>query len=127
MSIPISIFLIVAIGWLWLDGARARELATGICAESCRKLRLQFLDETVSLARIGIRRTPYGLRIRRMFRFDYSLEGTGRRIGHIILVGTQLEALDMDLPEPERPGTSVNSPSPHHEEKKVIPFPKQRD
>jgi len=79
---------------LWLDGARARELATGLVLRYCRNRNLQLLDGTVALARVGLRWTSSGLRIRRMFRFDFSLEGVGRRTGFILMLGTRLETVD---------------------------------
>ena len=86
---------------LWLAGARAREFATSLAQRYCHQRGLQFLDGTVSLARVGIRWTDAGLRIRRMFRFDFSLEGVGRRTAYILMLGTDLEAVDDGLPREE--------------------------
>ncbi|MES9934923.1 MAG: DUF3301 domain-containing protein [Sedimenticola sp.] len=93
-----SILFIALIIWFWLDSARAREIATAICAEACNSRNLQFLDQTVALKRIGLRWTNQGIRIRRRFQFDYSEEGEGRYSGHITLVGIQLEEFSLGLP-----------------------------
>ncbi|MES9843194.1 MAG: DUF3301 domain-containing protein [Candidatus Sedimenticola sp. PURPLELP] len=98
MSTISSILLIALAIWFWLDSARAREIATGICAAACAERKLQFLDQTVALRRIGIRWTNQGIRLRRGFEFDYSEEGEGRRIGHITLIGVQLEEFSLGLP-----------------------------
>jgi hypothetical protein len=95
---PIIAFLLIAlIIWFWLDSARAREIATGICAEACRRRGVQFLDQTVGVKRIGLRRTAGGIRFRRTYRFDYSDQGLERHTGHIILTGTRLEEFSLGL------------------------------
>lgn len=78
---------------LWLDGARARELAVGIGKHACRQRGLQFLDDTVFMQRIGLRWTKQGLRFRRMFSFEYSVEGVIRHTAYILLIGADLESV----------------------------------
>ncbi len=98
MPALISLALFGLVAWFWLDSARAREIATEIGKAGCRKRGLQFLDQTVALQRLGLRRTAQGLRFRRRFRFDFSEEGVGRRTGHISLVGIHLEEFSLGLP-----------------------------
>jgi hypothetical protein len=106
----------------WLTGARAREFATGLAQRYCQQRGMQFLDGTVSLARVGIRWTNAGLRVRRMFRFDFSLEGVGRRTGYILMLGTDLEAVDDGLPK-ARIDEKETGPEPaRKEDGKVVPF-----
>ena len=80
-----TILVLLLAGWFWLDSLRARELATGICRAACEQRGLQFLDQTVALRRLGVRRTPAGLRLRRVYRFDFSEEGgaLGTVLGHV--------------------------------------------
>jgi hypothetical protein len=98
MSTIAGILLIVAAIWFWLDSARAREIATGICELTCKQRGVQFLDQTVALSRLGIRWTTRGIRLKRLFRFDFSEEGLGRRSGHVMLIGIQLEEFSLGLP-----------------------------
>ncbi|MCP3868025.1 MAG: DUF3301 domain-containing protein [Gammaproteobacteria bacterium] len=92
--------LIIALTlWFWLDSARAREIATAASKAACRQRELQFLDQTVELRRIGLRWTNRGLRLRRLFRFEYSEQGVGRHAGHITLVGVDLEDFNLGLPD----------------------------
>ncbi|MCG6965514.1 MAG: DUF3301 domain-containing protein [Chromatiaceae bacterium] len=122
--LPFLALLLLA--WVWLDGARAREFATVLARRYCEHRGLQFLDETVSLARIGIRWTNQGLRIRRMFRFDFSLEGVGRRTGHVLMLGNRLETIDDGLPKVPVAATPVdatqNEPVSRSDDGKVVPF-----
>jgi hypothetical protein len=97
MEALLGIVSIVAIIWFWLDSARAREIATAICAAGCRQRNVQFLDQTVGLQRLGLRWTASGVRIRRIFRFDFSEEGLERRRGHIVMVGADMEEFSLGL------------------------------
>ena len=106
----------------WLTGARAREFATGLAQRYCRQRGMQFLDGTVSLARVGIRWTNAGLRVRRMFRFDFSLEGVGRRTGYILMLGTDLEAVDDGLPKAQIDEKEAGHEPAREEHGKVVPF-----
>jgi len=98
MSTISGILLIVFVIWFWLDSARAREIAIGICELSCKQRGLQFLDQTVALGGLGIRWTTRGIRVKRLFRFDFSEEGLERHSGHITLVGIQLAEFSLGLP-----------------------------
>jgi hypothetical protein len=82
---------------LWLDGARTREQAIRHCNRACRDQGVQFLDQTVALARIGIAWTPQGLRLRRTYRFDFSVEGVERSSGEIRMLGTRMERFGLGL------------------------------
>lgn len=121
MTTLIPFLALFLIAWVWLDGARARELATALARRYCESRGLQFLDDTVSLARIGLRWTRDGMRIRRMFRFEFSLEGVGRRTGYVLLLGTRLELIDDGLPRDADQDAETAQPAAG-DERKVIPF-----
>lgn len=94
-------FLFTVLGilgvWFWLDCMRMRELATGIGANACRHHQVQFLDETVALSRITLYRDNSGyLRIRRCYQFEFSESGESRRKGYIVMLGAQLEVVQIE-------------------------------
>jgi len=125
--LPLLVVLLIA--WIWLNGARAREFATVLVRRYCDNRGLQLLDETVSLARMGIRQTDHGMRLRRMYRFEFSLEGLGRRTGYLLMLGTQLEAIDDGLPRPSKnqePPPPAKTPAPSKADDKVVPFRRRR-
>lgn len=126
MSNLVLLLLAGAVLMLWLDGARAREFATKLVQRYCGNRNMQFLDGTVALVRVGIRWTSSGLRIRRMFRFDFSLEGVGRRSGYVLMLGTRLETIDDGLPGPDGDAVESEHEPKDKDDSKVVPF-KRRD
>jgi hypothetical protein len=115
---------ILLLAWLWLDSARAREFANLLAQRYCEHRGMQFLDQTVALARMGVRWTSEGLRIRRMFRFDFSLEGSGRHTGYVLMLGSRLEMIDDGLAEEDEEG--ISEPDEVTDGRKVVPF-RRRD
>jgi hypothetical protein len=98
MSELSAIFSLFVLGWFWLDSLRAREIALGICRAACERRELQLLDQAVALRRLRPAWGPEGLRLRRVYRFDFSEEGVGRRTGYLVLRGIGLEELSFGLP-----------------------------
>lgn len=95
------LLLLMLLIWFWRDSLRVREIATRISRTACSSHGVQFLDQTVALRRISLRWLRVGLKFRRVYEFDYSLEGSGRLTGYIVMLGTETETLRIDLPEPE--------------------------
>jgi hypothetical protein len=116
-----AIIILGLIIMFWLESARARELAVGISRAACDKERYQLLDDSVYLQRFALRWTPDGLRFRRMYRFDYSVDGNLRESGYVLLLGNRLESVHIKgrhTIEQEKPATEKT-------EAEVIPFPKK--
>ena len=88
-----------ALGGFWLDSARAREIAIGICQRWCEQCQVQFLDQTVALRRLGLRWLGHGLCLRRVYRFDFSEEGMGRRTGYLVMIGQNPQEISLGLPK----------------------------
>ena len=83
-----AIILIVAGILLWVDSLRARERAIQAGRSACERYALQFLDETVSFARLRLARDEEGrLRIVRIYTFEFSETGNNRRDGAIVMLG----------------------------------------
>ena len=94
----LALFLLLLIGWFWLDSLRAREIALGICRAACEARGLQLLDQAVALRRLGLSWRGDGIRLRRVYRFDFSEEGVGRLSGYLVLRGINLDELSFGLP-----------------------------
>lgn len=85
---------------LWADSLRARERAVQAGRSACERYNVQFLDDTVSFARMRLARNEEGeLRIARTYTFEFTETGNNRRQGAIVMLGHQL--IDLQL-EPYR-------------------------
>ncbi|TAN50817.1 MAG: DUF3301 domain-containing protein [Betaproteobacteria bacterium] len=93
----IAILLLVAVALLWADSLRARERALKAGRSACERYGLQFLDDTVSFARLRLARDADGrLRIVRTYTFEFSDTGNNRRDGAIVMLGEELQDLQFE-------------------------------
>jgi hypothetical protein len=87
--------LAAAGSFLW-SSLRAREAANAAIRPACRAHGYLFLDDTVALDRIRLRRDEEGrARIARVYRFDYSDTGDNRRRGYVTLLGARVEEVSL--------------------------------
>ena len=92
-----AIVLIAAGIFLWLDSLRARERAVKAGRAACERYSLQFLDDTVSFTRLRLGRDRDGhLRLARTYTFEFSDTGNNRRQGAIVMLGGELQDLQME-------------------------------
>lgn len=98
MTSPIWLIVAAAIAWLWASELRARETALRICRAACERHGVQFLDDSVALARMRPRRIEGRVCLLRQYRFYFSAEGSDRRLGELTLCRLRVLALDMPLP-----------------------------
>ncbi|MES9853570.1 MAG: DUF3301 domain-containing protein [Candidatus Thiodiazotropha sp. L084R] len=97
------LLLLMLVAWFWRDSLRVREVAIRISRNSCQSHGVQLLDQTVALHRLGLRWLRSGPKIRRVYAFDYSLEGSGRRTGYLVMLGVHNVSLHIDIPQPPQP------------------------
>jgi len=95
------LLLAVAAGaWFWNDSLRAREQMLATCARLCRELRVQFLDETVSLISLRPGRSTSGWpEFTRVYQFEFSGTGRDRWQGRATLAGRRVLSVQFDHPE----------------------------
>jgi Protein of unknown function (DUF3301) len=92
-----AILVIVAGILLWTDSLRARERAVRAGRSACERYELQFLDDTVSFARMRLARNEDGeLRIARTYTFEFSDTGNNRRQGAIVMLGAEVQDLHLE-------------------------------
>ena len=92
-----AVILIIAAVFLWLDSLRARERAVQAGKSACERYDLQFLDDTVSFARMRLGRDEAGqLKIARTYTFEFSDTGNNRRHGAIVMLGGDLQDLHLE-------------------------------
>lgn len=105
MSLPEIAALLAFLlgGWALWDTLKARETANGAMRAACADRGFLFLDDTVSLRSVRPARDDEGhVRLRRVYRFQYSDTGHNRRDGSIALLGETVVALDLVSAAPPR-------------------------
>ncbi len=92
-----AIVVIVAGALFWIDSLRARERALAAGRSACERYGLQLLDETVQFAKLRLARDEAGrLRLRRSYSFEFSDTGDNRRHGAIVMLGGELQDLQLE-------------------------------
>ena len=93
----LAILALVAGALFWADSLRARERAVRAGRAACERYQLQFLDDTVSFARLRLARDDGGqLKLARTYTFEFSDTGNNRRQGAIVMMGGELADLHME-------------------------------
>lgn len=97
MGEAIALAVLAAAALLWADSLRARERAVRAGRDACARYGLQFLDETVSFARMRLARDDEGhVKIARTYTFEFSDTGNNRRDGAIVMLGGELQDLQLE-------------------------------
>jgi hypothetical protein len=92
-----AILALVALTFLWLDSLKARERAVRAGRDACKRYDLQFLDDTVSIARLRLERDEEGrVRIARTYSFEFTETGNSRRRGAIKMLGKELSEVQLE-------------------------------
>ena len=96
----LGLLLLAATAWLWLDSLKARETAVAAAKAACNSEQLLLLDDTVAITRLGLARDGDGaLRIRRIYGFEYSDTGNDRSVGSIVMLGSCVLVINLNLPD----------------------------
>ena len=100
-NLLLALAIIGAVLMFWRNTLRAREEAIRVSRAACKARGYQFIDDTVSLARLGVARGAQSwLLLRRSYEFEFSADGFDRFVGTVVLVGNRVESVY--LPEGAR-------------------------
>jgi hypothetical protein len=95
-----SLLLLTVLGlgfWFWLHSIRILEIAREAGRQACKRMDVQFLDDTVASTKLRLARDRNGRRIlRRTYRFEFSETGNSRREGEVIMLGDRVETVTME-------------------------------
>lgn len=92
-------------GWLalaagaayWFGAMRSKELARAAGLHACRAAEVQFLDDTVALTRVRLRRDDHGrIRFFREYRFEFTSDGNTRYHGELAMLGTRVVRVELE-------------------------------
>ena len=98
MTQLIPVLLLGLMAWFWWGATRAREVAISAARRACTRCGVQFLDDSVALAKTRLRRDGRGqMRVLRYYRFEFSTSGADRAGGYAVVLGQRLLDLHLDL------------------------------
>ena len=77
---------------------QSKELAKHAGKNACKQNGVQFLDETVEMKKIWVRRntTNGKLELCRLFFFEFATDGELRYQGRVVVLGRQVSDVEMD-------------------------------
>lgn len=91
------ILLVLSLAWLWWGGLGAKEIARANGQRVCREHDVLFLDDTVALTRLQLRRDASGhARIYRRFAFEFTTDGQLRYQGYVDMLGSYVIHIEME-------------------------------
>ena len=93
----IAIALLAVAIWFWRESLQAREAATLAGRGICKANEVQFLDETVALARMSLGWNGR-VALLRSYRFDYSTDGADRATGLVVVQGRAIVHVQLHAP-----------------------------
>ena len=97
-EVLVAVLVLGGVVWAWRANLRAREAATHAGRRLCAANDVQFLDETVALARMNL---AWNGRVAlvRSYRFDYSTDGADRAGGLVVVQGRYIVHAQLAGPE----------------------------
>ena len=95
-NLLLALAIIAGVLIFWRNTLRAREQGIRVSRAAWKTRGLQFLDDTVSLAALGIARGAHGWpQLRRTYEFEFSADGYDRFVGNVVLSGSLVESVYM--------------------------------
>ena len=96
MDFLLILFLAVIL-FAWWDNLRSKEAARRAGKATCIRQGYQFLDDTVQVKKIWLRRSSRGnLQFCRLYLFEYSVDGLERCKGKIKLCGQVVYKVELE-------------------------------
>lgn len=90
-------FAFALAGFYWIQAMRTKELANRAAEQYCTQMQVQFLDQTVFLKSINLKRNTRGsLGFLREYYFEFTVNGEDRYVGHVFMQGNRIEAINLD-------------------------------
>ena len=88
----IALLLLAVVVLGWSATRSAADIARHHGRAACERAGVQWLDQSVALTRLGLRRDSHGrLRVLSHYSFDYSADGISRQRGSMALLGSELQ------------------------------------
>ncbi len=81
----------------WIHAMRTKEIAVKAAEKHCEFMQVQFLDQTVFLKKLYIKRNSTGhLGFMREYYFEFTVSGEDRYFGRVFMLGNRVESVNLD-------------------------------
>jgi hypothetical protein len=88
---------IAVLAWFWMDALRCKEIARAAGLRACQQVEAQFLDDTVEITKLRLRRTVQGrIVLYREYRFEFTHNRDYRLRGDIAMLGQRVLRLELE-------------------------------
>ena len=92
----LPLVILAGLAWFWWDSLQKRELAVRAARAVCERANVQFLDDSVALSKMKLRRdSNQRAKLYREFSFEYSSVGDDRLAGRVYLLGDIILSADL--------------------------------
>jgi hypothetical protein len=97
-AFDLAVFLGLAVlAWFWMDALRCKEIARAAGQRACQQVAAQFLDDTVEITKLRLRRNAHGqLALYREYRFEFTHNRDYRLRGEIVMLGRHVLRLALE-------------------------------
>lgn len=83
--------------WYWWKAKAIKDSVLALAKKHCKKMDVMLLDDAVYLRGLWFKRDRAGkLRVWRRFLFDFTTTGEERYMGRIIMLGPNIEHIELD-------------------------------
>ena len=81
----------------WFNAQKAKEIALATAKNHCLAMGVQMLDDYVALNGLSLKRDKAGrIQLYRSFLFEFSSTGNERYNGTLVMLGRQVDAINME-------------------------------
>lgn len=81
----------------WRGALLVKERAFNAAQKRCSEMEVQLLDENVYLRRLWFKRNDFGrLLLWRAFYFEFTVSGSDRYFGRVIMLGSRITHVELD-------------------------------
>jgi hypothetical protein len=89
--------LFALIAYYWIHAMRTKEMANRAAEQHCKLMEVQFLDQTVFLKKLNLKRNAHGhMAFMREYYFEFTVSGEDRYFGRVFMVGNRIESVNLD-------------------------------
>lgn len=93
----LTILLLCGLAWFWWDSRGVAERAIQVAKNSCNRVGVTFLNDTVGWKKLRLKRNKLGrVQFQRTYFFEFASDMEQRYQGEIIMLGKYVDKVNLD-------------------------------